>query len=170
MKTFEINGNLKSEMGLGSRYPDFRRVIYSVRNFFIQYLEEEFMNSIDLYVDNATSNSGYTPKITPILGKYLIIKLGINPTDGEARIAFQFAHELMHFVYYAKHGIDKQMADEQEEVICSAAALIIVHNFYPEFFEQCNNYVKSLKRPEYRKGAEVAEMVAYHLGELIKKI
>ena len=170
MKTFEVNGNLRSEKGLGGSYKTFSDTVGKVRNFFIKYLGDQLMNSLDLYVDNATKNSGNTPKIMPVLEKYLIIKLGITPKSGEARIAFQFAHELMHFVYYVKYGIDKKMADDQEETICTAASLIVVHNLYPKDFDRCNNYVKSLTRLDFRKGAEVAEEIEYQFEKLVKKI
>jgi len=168
MRTFEINGNLSRPRGLGSKYRIFRRVVVGIRNYYIQHFGQEFMNSIDLYVDNATSDSGNTPNITPVLGKYLTIKLNITQRYDAARIAFQFAHELMHFVFYVKYGINKSHADEKEEEICSAAALIIVHKFYPADFNECNKYVKSLQRPDYRKGAEIAEQLNYQFEELIK--
>lgn len=170
MRTFEINGNLSGPRGLGSKYPIFWRVVVGVRNYYMQYFGEEFMNSIALYVDNATSDSGQTPNITPVLGKYLVIKLHITQGYDAARIAYQFAHELMHFVFYVKYGLNKNHADEKEEAICSAAALIIVHKFYPADFNECNNYVKSLQRPDYRKGAEIAEQINYQFGELINVI
>ena len=170
MKTFEVSGNLVGEMGLGDKCEKFKLTICNVRNFYISHFGEQFMNSIDLYVDNATRNSGHTPIIAPVLGKYLMIKLGITPEYDEARIAFQFAHELMHFVFYIKYGLDKKLADEKEEAICSAAALIVVHNFYPKHFNSCNNYVKSLQRVDHKKGAEIAEEIEYQFADLIKMI
>jgi len=170
MKTFEMSGNLAGEMGLGKSFEKFRNTIRKVRNYYINYLGDQFMNSIGLYVDNATKNSGHTPIITPILGKYLIIKLGIAPEYDEARVAFQFAHELMHFAFYVQYGIDKTLADEQEEAICSAAALIVIHNLYPKDFDRYDKYVKSLQRLAWREGAEIAAKLEYQFAELIKMI
>jgi len=170
MKTFEMSGNLAGELGLGGNFEKFRRTIRKVRNYYISHLGEQFMNSIDLFVDNATKNSGHTPIITPILGKYLTIKLGITPGADEAKIAFQFAHELMHFVFFVKYGINKKKADDQEEAICSAASLIVLYNLYPKDFDRCNNYVKSLQYKAWKKGAEIAEEIEYQFAELVKKV
>ena len=181
MKTFEISGNLKGEKGLGDNYRNFVSVIYMVRNYYVSHLGESLMDSIGLYIDNAVnnaannamSNTGHTPIITPILGKYLIIKLGITQKCSKAQIAFQFAHELMHFVFFAKYGIDKKRVDEQEEAICTAASLIVLHNLYTVVdFDRYNDHVQSLpnSHTHYRKGTEVAKGVDYNFKELIKKI
>jgi len=170
MKTFEINGNLLDEDGLGKNYSKFENTICNVRNYYIDYLGAEFMNSLDLYVDNATSSSGYTPIITPILNKYLTIKLGITPECGEAQIAYQFAHELMHFVYFVKYGLGKDLNNFQEESICSAASLIIVRDLYPERFDEYNKHLKKADKSHYRKGTEVAAKVNYQFEELLKTV
>ena len=170
MNTFEISRKLVGEKGLGDNYKNFENVIFMVRNYYIHYLGKTLMNSLELYVDNGTSNTGHTPTITPVLGKYLIIKLGITHRCSEARIAFQFAHELMHFVLFVKYGIDRKQGIEQEEAICSAAALIVLRDLYPEKFENYNDYTQSLSNPEYRSGAEVAKSVKYKFKKLIQKI
>ena len=167
--TVEINGNLDGKDGL-SNYNEFSNVINKVLEFYSSYFDANIMSAIDLYIDNATENSGYTPITTPILWKYLIIKLGIDEFSRAEKIAFQFAHELMHYVYYSKYGLKKQKAGEKEESVCTAASLIILHDLYPESFNEYNNYVKSLSDEGYRKGVEVAKSVDYKLDNLEKLI
>ena len=171
MNTFEISRKLVGEKGLGDNYKNFEHVVFKVRNYYIKYLGKRLMNFIELYIDNGTRNTGHTPTITPVFGKYLIIKLGITHRCSEARIAFQFAHELMHFVYFVKYGVNRKRVTEQEEAICSAAALIVLHDLYPgEEFEKYNDYTQSLLNPDYRSGAEVAKSVNYKFKKIIQKI
>ena len=70
-RTIEINGNLDGKDGL-SNYEDFESVINEVLGFYRKHFDENVMSAIDLYIDNATENSGAVPVTTPILGKYLI--------------------------------------------------------------------------------------------------
>ncbi len=167
---FEVNGNLEDPIdGLGN-YQLFFSTIKKVWNYFEEYIENDVMNSIDILVDNATEGSGYTPIITPTLKKFLIIKLHIYPTDKEDKIAYQFAHELMHFVFYTKYGLGKKRADALEESICTAASLVVLYDWNREYFNKYNEHVKRLENKGYRTGAEVAEKVNYKFEELLKMI
>lgn len=150
---FEVNGNLDDENNGLRNFQLFIETIATVWGYFIGYVGIDNMSSIDVYIDNATDDSGYTPIITRIFQKYLTIKLGIKSSDTEGKIAFQFSHELMHFVFYTKYGINKEMADEREESICTAASLIILHNLYQNCFNTYNEHVKNLSNDGYRKGA-----------------
>lgn len=164
MRHFQINGNLIQESELD--YDKFCDVVCNVRNLYIKEFGEDLMNSIDLLIDNSTRGSGYTPNITPILCKYLIIKLNIKKEDTESNIIFQIAHELMHYVFYAIKGINKEMADEREESICTAASLIAIKEFYQQEFPLYYNHVKNLENKAYRKGAQIAESVEFNFQKL----
>ena len=131
-----------------------------MRNRFLKLFGEDIMSRIPLLVDNATEMSGYTPIITPVLGKYLCIKLGISNFLWTDQIIYQFSHELCHYVFYAIQGIDKPFADEKEESICSAMSLCILKDFY-EDIERYINHVKGLENLGYRNGAAIAEDVNY---------
>lgn len=168
-RNFEINGNLFGEYGLKNQ-KDFLEIISIVKYQYDIVFGQEVMNKYELYIDNATKDSGYTPVITPILKKYLIIKLCISDNDSRSKIAYQFAHELTHFVFYSYLGLDKPHADSMEETICSAASLIIIKNLFPDEFVAWNNYVDNLKEEHYRKGAGYALSVEYSLRELKNKI
>lgn len=54
-----------------------------------------YIDDLPWYIDNATAGSGCTPIITPVLGKILVMKLGISNESQKGQIAFQFAHEYM---------------------------------------------------------------------------
>jgi len=123
------------------------------------------MNSIDLLIDNATEGSGYTPIITPILGKYLIIKLGIKDNYEASQIFFESSHEFMHYVFYAIQGLDKEFADAEEEAICTAASLIIIKEFYPKELVYWCGHVNS-KDEKYRKGVDIAKSVEFDFKKL----
>ena len=70
---------------------------------------KEIMDKHPLLIDNATCGSGYTPIITPVLGRYLIIKLNIKDFSNRERIIFQVSHELCHYVFYSYLGLKKRM-------------------------------------------------------------
>ncbi len=164
MRYFEINGNLSDESELN--YTIFSDVISLVRNYYIDQFGENLMNSIELYVDNATEGSGPFPIITPIFKKYLIMKLGIRKNDRGTEIVYQSSHEFMHYVYFAIKGICKGRADAEEESICSAASIILVKEFYPIDFSLYYEHLKNHKNHAYRKGITVAESVDFSFQKL----
>ena len=63
MKTFEVNGNLEDEKDFDIFYDS----IIRTWNVFNETFGTNVMSKIDLYVDNATEKSGYTPITTVIL-------------------------------------------------------------------------------------------------------
>jgi len=167
-RVFEINGNLANILN----YSNFESVICLVRNRFIELFGAEVMSRIPLYVDNATQMSGYTPITTPILGKYLCIKLGVMSFLNTPVIIFQFAHELCHYVFYSLLGLDKPFADEREESICVAMSLCVLKDFGVDIelrkddIESWVDYVSKLDNLGYRKGATVAAAVNYNSNKL----
>lgn len=169
MVRFQVNGNLEVEDGI-TNFDVFMITVLNVKSYFSSYFGENLMDSIGLYVDNATADSGYTPVTTPVLEEYIIIKLSIYSHYGAPIIAFQFAHELMHFVFYAKYGLKKKKADESEETICTAASLIFLHQKHLEEFNNYDIHVRGLEREGYRNGAILAESINYDFDELIKLV
>ena len=167
---FEINGNLADKENGFANYDIFENTIVQVWAFFSQYFGVEIMNRIDLYIDNATCDSGYTPIITPVFKKFLIIKLAISDINDSGIIAFQFAHELMHYVFYSIFGIEKSKADNYEEAICTASSLIVLHKLFPNSFYMQNEYVKNLANKGYRDGARVAESLNYDFSKLVELV
>ena len=163
-KRWEINGNLEGENLLV-----FYITINSVYSLFVELFGKDLMLKLPLFVDNSTSGGGYTPITIPVLRKFIIIKLGIeNFTDVE-RIIYQFSHELCHFIYYCLYGIDKKLADEKEEAICTAMSLCCLKHFRKNI-DRWNEYVKSLKREGYRNGFDEAQAVDFDVFRLSKKI
>lgn len=139
---YEINCNLSGQPD-SIDYKMFMSAISRVWCVFIEIFGQQLMETIDIFVDNATAGSGHTPITIPVLGKYIIIKLGIVPMSTEGFTAFQFSHELMHCIYYAKYGLDKIPADAEEEYRNNAA---------------------------YKQGALLAEKIRYNFDELKKLI
>lgn len=169
-KYWEINGNLANELTGMKNYKDFQEAICKVKYMYDEIFGLGIMNKYDLLIDNATENSGYAPIITPVLQKYLIIKLSIYPNNRQSQIAFQFAHELTHFVFYSYYGINKKFANFEEETICTAASLIVIKNLFPNEFDEFNEYVKNIEKSYYRKGADYAEEIGYNPQEIRDKI
>lgn len=167
---WEINGNLNNNLEGLKNYKYFSEIIYRVKIIYDEIFGLDIMNKYDLYIDNATENSGWAPIITPILKKYFIIKLAIYPNDVQSKIVFQFAHELTHFVFYSYFGIDKPRANDEEEIMCTAASLILIKMLFSKDFEFWNEYTKSLEERKYRQGADYAEKIGYNLQELRDKI
>lgn len=163
---WEIIGNLGDDTYGIKNYSNFCNVVFFIKSVFDELFGIEFMNLIDLFVDNATSDSGFTPSATPVLNKYVIIKLNISLESDPPQIAYQFAHELTHFVFYVNHGISKPLASDHEETFCSAASLIIIRNFFPLSFNHFNCHVKTLENIAYRKGANLASSLNYDLGNM----
>lgn len=165
-KIFEINGNLASILN----YHNLEFTLCRVRNCFIELFGEEIMSRFPVYVDNATDTmSGHTPIITPILGKYLCIKLGLPNFWDTERIIFQFAHELCHYIFYSLQGIDKPLADTREEMICSAMSLCILKDFYDNI-QRHIDHVNALEDVGYRTGGILAERLNYNSRKLANMI
>lgn len=57
-----------------------------------------------------------------------------------------------------------------EEIICSAASIIVIRILFPNEFIEWNNYAKNLEANCYNEGAAYAELIAYSLEELKNKI
>ena len=106
---FEINGNLFTEGSGLSNIETFQKAVLNVRGYYLARLESEFKEDIGLYVDNATSGSGATPIITPVLNQILVIKLCISSDSPEAQIAYQFAHE-----YIQEQRVHKDRREKKE--------------------------------------------------------
>lgn len=170
MAIYEINGNLADVRSGIKNYNIFSSVVYEIYRYFELHLAGKLSYKYDLYIDNATKDSGYTPVTTPVFGKFVIIKLCIGECDGKEKVAYQFAHELMHYVFYEKYGLNKVLADENEEMICSAASLIILYHLYSEYFEKYNDYTKFLIREGYRRGVEIAKGVGYDFSLLLEMV
>lgn len=167
---WEINGNLDDEQYGMKNYQVFENGIIKVKSLFDYVFSARLIDNIDFLVDNATAGSGYTPIATPVLGKYIVIKLGIGPNDDEARVIYQFAHELTHILFRAYYGMNKPRANDAEESICTAAALIAVKYFYPEWYEQYENSAINHTYYGYRNGVQLAKELKFDLRELKKRI
>ena len=167
---FEINGNLFTEGSGLSNIETFQKAVLNVRGYYLARLESEFKEDIGLYVDNAISGSGATPIITPVLNQILVIKLCTSSDSPEAQIAYQFAHEYMHYIFFCKYGLEKPLADNREETICSAASLIVLRDLYSTFFTAFDNYTRTLSDNAYREGAYLAENVNYDINILANMI
>lgn len=168
MRRIEISGNLEDEIQLN--YELFYNTINKVLDLYFRVFEKELENPIDLLIDNATQGSGDTPIITPILRKYLIIKLNIRENDTQGRIIYQFSHEFTHYMFYIKYGLDKPKADYREESICSAASLIALKELCPCELEKYCEHVKNLNIDMYRYGFDIAEEAEYSFENLKKLI
>lgn len=163
-KTWEINGNLERENLIVFNY-----TIASVYNLFMELFGKDLIKKLPLFVDNATSGSGYTPITIPVLSRLVIIKLRIDNFLDVEEIIYQFSHELCHFIYYCLYGVDKKLADEKEEAICTAMSLCCLKHFRKNI-DRWNEHVKSLKREGYRNGFEEAQAVDFDVFRLSKKI
>lgn len=165
-KTFEVNGNLDEI----ENYKIFFSFIVNIMECFQTVFGQGVMSKMDIYVDNATEMSGYTPITTKILGKYIHIKLGIDNFADAEKIVYQFSHELCHCVFYSLLGIGKKRADAQEENICTAMSLIVLKAFFPNSISGWEKHVSSLKNENYNKGVEVAKECDYNILKLKDRI
>ena len=169
MKNIEVNGNLSDIPNFNIFLTNISKVVF----IFVQIFGKDIMEKIDLYIDNAINNtkSGYTPIITPVLRKYLIIKLNIEDFSKEQQIVYQFSHELCHYVFYVLKGINKEIANTVEENICSAMSLIMIKMlFSQDVFEYWLNYVKGLTDKNYKGGYDIAKEVKFDINKLKQKI
>ena len=165
-KYWEINGNLDDEQSGIKNYQDFQKVISAVKKYYDDTFGADIMKKVPFYVDNATGGSGYTPISTPVLKTLVIIKLGIQSTDGEAKIAYQFAHELTHVVFRAYFGINKPKATDDEEAICTAAALIVVKEMYPDHYADFEKSAMTASYIGYQRGVPLAQEISYDMQKI----
>ncbi len=170
MKCWEINGNLDDSQSGISNYPIFQNAVSVTKQYYDRIFGIDIMNRVPFYVDNATADSGYTPISTLVLERLVVIKLGIGANDIEAKVAYQFAHELTHVVFRAYFGINKPRVTDEEEAICSAAALTIVKMFYPDNFEIFERNAASHSYVGYRNGVTLANDISYDMQKIKAKI
>lgn len=162
-KDFEFNGNLDDvETGVPN-YTDFITTIMTVKLKFHDYFGDEIMNRYPLMIDNGTKRTGYTPVITPVWDRGLIMKLHIDNGSDMAKVVYQAAHEFTHYVFFSLAGLNKPRADFTEESYCSAASLIFIKEYTPAMFELYKNYVAQLPNKDYKEGLNVAESVNYDM-------
>lgn len=170
MKYWEISGNLEDEKDGLLNYQRFQDAVCAVKDLFDNVFGLEIMNKIPFLVDNATAGSGYTPICTAVLGRIVIIKLNINNEDEEEKIVYQFAHELTHVVFRSYLGINKPKANEEEEALCTAAALIALKKLYPSAFLKYKMHTATLVNSSYREGVLIAKSFAYDLKQIRTRI
>ena len=162
-KQWEINGNLGENLFV------FKSTVISVYTLFVELFGKDLITKLPLFVDNATGGSGYTPITIPVLSRLVIIKLGIDDFVNDEKIIFQFSHELCHFIYFCLYGIDKELADEKEEAICTAMSLCCL-KYYGKELEQYTIYVQFLEREGYKNGFKEAQAVGFDVLKLSHKI
>lgn len=165
MRYWEINGNLADKQDGIKNYDVFEKAVCTTKTYFDKVFGVECLNQVPFSVDNATADSGYIPINTVVLNKIVVIKLGIKPDDDEAEVAYQFAHELTHVVFLAYFGMNKPHATDEEEIICTAAALIVIKNMYPDYFDTYEQ-VTSKKEAKYRNGVPLAKEISYDMKKI----
>lgn len=166
MRKYEINGNLvKLE-----NYDILEEYIVKTIRIFLKVFGNEVMERYDLFIDNATQGSGHTPTMNTVLGKYLMIKLGIRDFSNKEQIVFQFAHELCHYVFSSLQGIEITEADNEEENICTAMSLIAINEMFPEKINKWCDYISEAPEEKYNKGTQIAEEVNFDIRKLKEKI
>ncbi len=169
-RNFLINGNLGSrDYGL-KNFQDLQDAVQRVTALYERAFGENIFKDVKLYIDNATANSGYLPITTVVFNQFVIVKLGISPSDGRERIIYQFSHELMHVVFLAVKGLYKPWTNQMEESVCTAASLIALRELCPTHFQRYNEHVKGLTNDAYRMGARTAEQVNYELPRLMNLV
>jgi len=166
MNVVEINGNLVDEKD----YDIFMKTIIEIFVIFSKTFGNSIMKKYDLFIDNATQNSGYTPITTVLLKKHITIKLGIKEFSNDEEIAYQFSHELCHYVFYSLKGLNKEKADIAEENICSAMSLVIINLLFPNKINKWINHVNGLKNNNYNKGAIIAKKCDFDINILKNRI
>lgn len=172
MGRWEINGNLQNV----NNYEIFESALIKTFDLYVQFFGTEIMSRFDLYVDNVytgggnDSNTGHTPIITPVLGKFLIIKLGILDFSNYACTIYQFAHELCHYVFYSLSGLDKKQADDKEESICCAMSLFAISQLCPERLSEYENYTSNHEYYGYSAGYGVIQDFEYNGEPLSQEI
>lgn len=165
LENIEINGNLNQE-----GYDNFSKISSFVFCKFCDLFGFDVMTKIDLYIDNATAGSGYTPIITPVLKKLLVIKLNIPYFNDSEKIIYQLSHELCHYVFYSKLGINKAHADYEEEKLCSAISFCMVHETYINSGLLEQKYIKTIDNQAYSDGYYLAEKINFDIEEMKKLI
>ena len=165
MKYWEINRSLNNKLDGIKKYDEFEKTVCEIKAYFDTVFGVERMNKVLFYVDNAVLGSGHTPIVTVALGKIAIIKLNIQCNDTEAEVAYQFAHELTHVVFRAYFGMNKPHATDEEETICTAAALTVIKNMYPGYFDTYEQ-VTSEKEAKYRNGVPLAREISYDMEKI----
>lgn len=166
MDNIVINGYLEEL----KNYNVFYKYVCGTTSIFIETFGKDIMEKIDLYIDNATVGSGYTPVTVPLFKKIIIIKLGIPDFSDKERIVYQYAHELCHYVFYSLKGFDKEKDNYEEESICSAMSLVLINKLFPDSIVSWMSYVSNLEDNKYRDGAKIVETINFDIVKLKEMI
>lgn len=167
----QINVNLADI----KNYVNYEKIIVWIYTDFLKLFGQELMQKYLLYVDNVvydenyTLTNGYTPIITPIFKKYLILKTNISDFADVPKIIFQFSHELCHYVFYSLMDLNKPYADNEEEGICTAMSLCMLKK-YNIAFEKYKCYVKNLVNEGYKSGYYIGESIDFDCNKVFDLI
>lgn len=83
-----------------------------------------------------------------------------------SQTAFQFAHEMMHLIFYSLFGISKERAGSEEESICTAASLCVIKSLFPKELDSFIDYVSRLEYEGYRNGVIIAKEYDFNLDKI----
>ena len=151
----------------------FNEILEIVSLRFEEVFGHEVMSKIKLHIENDISAE--KPRIIPKVQKEsIIIRLCLKNFNKRDQIAFQFSHELCHYVFYSLKGLEEYTGlNEKErarEIMCTAMSLIIMKELFPREFDSWKQYVESLPEDYYRDGAEFAENINYDINKLKLRI
>ena len=166
MKLFEVNGSLREI----TNYDYFFENINNVYWIFLRFFGEKIMSRYEVYIDNATAGSGYTPVMTPVWSKYIIIKLGIDDFSNKEQIIWQLSHELCHYVVSTLAGITRKIDETKEEPMSAAMAICVINILCPQSINKWKDYLKSVPNENYRAGYTLAEEINYDIASLRVRI
>lgn len=165
MENWEINRSLANKQTGMKNYDMFRKVLCATKEYFNAVFGVECLNKIFFYVDNKIDNPK-APISIPVENIFVRIVLDIGPNHCEARVAYQFAHELTHVVFWDYFGLNKKRATEREETICTAASLIVLKNMYPDDFDRFEQSTASEAYIGYRNGVPLAKGISYDMEKI----
>lgn len=177
MAAWEINKNLLGRNGFSqTEYAVFCLSLNIVYQEYVLLFGQDVLLRYPLFVDNATCGSGHTPITIPVLKQIIVIKLnvlggrdfGVNESCNP-RTVYQFAHELGHFVFYCWQGIEKPLADDEEEMLCTAMSFCVLDKYC---HDDVSRFLLDCKGTRYKSGAEFVERFGFDLNtaaDLMKK-
>lgn len=168
MEKWAISENLCTCFGV-KNFNLFTDLINLVMKEFERTFGVSMIHRYPILIDNATAGSGYTPIITPVLDLILVIKLSVEDGLYTSKIIFQFAHEMMHVLFFTMFGLNKGPASVREEAICTAASLCLIAEFKWDELAAYIEYLEAMKNEGYRQGVPLAIECGFDLESLKDK-
>lgn len=118
------------------------------------------------------TRAGFPPSIRQVLGDYVAISVGVVDYFGNwEQVVYQLSHEMTHFMGFCTMGIQRPIASEEEEILCTAMALSLARKLCSEgYCEACCAVEEKADNKGYRDGVKKAKDLNFDVAKIASEV